>query len=118
MDLGGTWTLTYERESEEVEATLVLEMTEEGSVTGSFSMDSPFGEGRWESEVTGKVAGKEAELELEFDVQSFKIPVEIEGTIDGDHMEGKMTSRPSWSEESETRSFRASRNDPEGRASR
>ena len=115
VDLTGEWTLTYKRESEDVEATLVLEMKEDGAVSGTFTTENPFGGDDLSGDVTGQVAGNEAQLDFELSVQNFKIPIEIKGTIDGDDMEGKMISRPTWSEESDTRSFKATKN-PEGKA--
>ena len=93
----------------------VLEMKEDGAVSGTLTTENPFGGDDLSGDVTGQVAGNEAELDFELSVQNFKIPIEIKGTIDGDDMEGKLISRPTWSEESDTRSFKATKN-PEGKA--
>ena len=119
VDLTGTWTLVYARDGEDVEATLELEMAEDGAVSGTFTTPNPFGEGDWTAPVSGQVADTEVQLELELEVQTFTIPVEVKGEVDpegSDSMEGKLIARPSWSEQSDVQSFRATKNDPEGGA--
>lgn len=100
VDASGAWTVTFESEMQTEPATLVLEMDEDGTVTGRLSFYSRFAQEEVEGDLEGSVSGRTLHLESDLEVSGFKIRIAIEGDIEGDTMEGRATWQFSEGEQS------------------
>lgn len=110
VDLTGSWEVAYESQ-EGAPATLLLEMTEAGEVSGSLVFTPPGGN-PVESELSGTVTGAAFKLTVQLDLSGFSAKMQLEGTIDGDAISGDATWKYSGGEE--TDSFQGTRKPQRG----
>ncbi len=105
VDLSGRWVVSYEGQ-QGAPATLQLEMTEAGDVSGTLTFTPPDGE-PVESSLTGAVTGTTFQLSVQLDLSGFSAKMQLEGSISGDEIEGDATWKYSGGEESD--SFKGTR---------
>lgn len=108
VNVTGAWVVKLDGEEGEADAaTLTLEMTESGDVTGTFEVS--LGGEEFEGDVDGVVRGHALTLSGEFQFGGQAVSFEIEGTVDGDDMEGEEELSLPWAEEPEVIHFSATR---------
>ena len=100
VDLSGRWVVSYEGQ-QGAPATLQLEMTEAGEVSGTLTFTPPDGE-PVESPLTGTVMGTTFQLSVQLELSGFSAKMSLEGSIDGDEIEGDATWKYSGGEESDS----------------
>lgn len=93
-DVTGTWTLVFERGGGggDVEGQAVLEMDEDGAVTGTVRRPSFRGE-ESVGEFEGRLAGTELRLRGSWTMGDFEVDVTLRAEVRGDELEGKSTVR-------------------------
>ncbi|HED63999.1 MAG TPA: hypothetical protein ENJ09_00430 [Planctomycetes bacterium] len=92
LDVSGDWTLTSTGEDgEAIEATLTLEMEEDGDASGKIVQPNPMEGGTMTIEVSGHVSGTTIYLEGTSEVQGLEIEFEYELNVDGDDLSGEAT---------------------------
>ncbi len=112
VDVTGDWTVALQGEGESPsEATVTLEMEEDGAVTGTYSTTIPGGPAM-EADVEGWVDGTKLTLSGSMELGDQEITFELTGEIEGDTIEGESKVNLPWAEEPTTRLFEATR-DPE-----
>ncbi|NOT32469.1 MAG: amidohydrolase family protein [Planctomycetes bacterium] len=109
VDPTGTWRLVFAEAEGVKEATLALEMEEDGSVTGTLEFENPTGGPRVESEVEGHVAGDQLELECTLEFGEFEIDNTLTATIEGDTLDGESSYQPPGSNTTTRQTFSAKR---------
>lgn len=109
VDPTGTWLLEFADAEAVKEATLVLEMEEDGSVTGTLEFEDPMGGPRVESDVEGQVTGDQLELECTLEFGEFEIENTLTATLDGDTLDGESSFQPPGSNATTRQSFHAKR---------
>lgn len=105
VDVTGEWSVAYEDQSGPP-ATLTLEMTEAGEVTGTLSFKTPDGTTS-ESEMSGQLSGRDLSLKGSIEMGQFSARIRIEGAVEGDSLRGDATWKFSGGEDSN--SFTATR---------
>ncbi|MEE8469110.1 MAG: amidohydrolase family protein, partial [Planctomycetota bacterium] len=98
-DVTGSWELTFADDDEGRTLQLTLKMDESGKVTGTVTTENPMDQSTIHADVTGKVAGKEVNLEMTFAIGDFTVAFELKGKLKGDTISGKSTLRMPGNEE-------------------
>lgn len=88
VDASGTWQIEFESEAPGT-ATLVLEMAEDGAVTGDAEYRRGVDEPPAKGKVSGHVDGTSLKLSGEVSVEGFRVEVELTGELDGDALSGE-----------------------------
>ena len=70
---------------------MVLEMNEQGAVTGQITVQNGYMEKPQTDEVTGQVSGKTLSLSAVLDVEGFVVEIDFEGEVSKDAYEGDAT---------------------------
>lgn len=87
VDVSGTWSVVIADGEEEQPMTLTLTMQEDGEIGGIAETISPICGELLTAEVSGGVHGNEVHLSMTF-FQGMKIEVELQGSIDGNTIQG------------------------------
>jgi imidazolonepropionase-like amidohydrolase len=83
MDLTGTWTLSFTTEQGPDTATAVLQMSQDGSLSGSVS--SQMGTAQL---TRGRLTGNSFQFSIVMQIQGADTPVDFHGTVNGNQMTG------------------------------
>ena len=70
--------------------TATLEMSEDGTVTGTLTSTNPMDGSENEMECSGSVSGKRLSLEASMSFGEFEMDIELTGEIDGDEFSGEL----------------------------
>jgi len=90
VDPTGTWQLEFEAGDDGVkQATLVIAMEKDGSVSGKLTLDNPMGGARIESSVAGSVSSDQLELDCKLDFGQFSIESTLTASIAADTLDGE-----------------------------
>ena len=90
VDLTGEWIITTDEDDEsDGETIALLEMDEDGTVTGTVDLDMN-GVSR-EEDIEGSVSGNSIELVIEMSMEGMTITATMDGEIDGDEASGTLT---------------------------
>jgi len=101
VDASGTWEIEIEGMESEEATLMILEMDDEGRLTGTLrSVDPESGE-VLETAVKGAVSGSSASLEGTLSLGDFEVDVRITGELNGDTVSGESTLLFPWGEEVE-----------------
>ncbi len=114
VDVTGTWNVSADAE-QGGESTLILEMAEDGSVSGKLEFESPMDQSQVSEEVEGQVSGTSVSLKAKISMGDFSFEISLEGEVDGDTIEGTRSVKFPGGEQSS--SFEATR-DPQGSETR
>lgn len=110
IDPSGTWQLEFVVVGEGIKsATLVLEMGDDGNLTGTLEVENPMGGARVEVEVEGRVTADELEVECTLAFGQVKIETILTATIEADALDGEGSFRGPWGDEPMKQSFRGRR---------
>jgi hypothetical protein len=94
LDVTGTWTVELDSGDQGPrDASLELEMDDDGEITGTLRMDNPRGDDPIEAPVEGHLAGHELTLEATLSFGRFDVQTSLTATVKRDSMEGKWTQR-------------------------
>lgn len=96
VDATGTWSMVFDDGNAPNESTAVLEMTEEGKVSGTITRQMPGGGGEMTTDVEGWVSGAEITLKGSFSLGEVEVSLSIEGELDGDAVTGTATVSGPW----------------------
>jgi hypothetical protein len=99
VDLTGSWEVSYDGQ-QGAPANLLLVMTEAGEVSGTLTFTPPDGD-PVESSLSGAVTGVTFKLSVELDLSGFSAVMKLDGTIDGDTIEGDATWKYSGGEDTD-----------------
>jgi len=95
VDAGGEWSMKSEGAGEGPDSfTLVLEMEDDGSVSGTIVAEGE--EDADEVDLEGHVSGTTLTLEGTADYEGFAIEMKVSVTLDGDEFEGQLSYRSEW----------------------
>lgn len=109
LDVSGTWALEVSGDEGTRTSTMTLTMAPDGSIEGSISQENPRDQSLMEADVTGKLSGKELELSYTFTMGEFSLDVTLQGTVEGDELDGTATFSTPWSQEPMTRDVKGKR---------
>jgi imidazolonepropionase-like amidohydrolase len=110
VDPSGTWELEFVVEGEGLRsAQLVLEMDEDGTLSGTLEVENPMGGGKVRTEVEGQTSGEELELECKLAFGEFEIQVTLTAKVEGDALDGEGSFKGPWGPEPRTQSFTGKR---------
>ena len=101
VDATGTWAALFEADDAEeaTEATLELEMAEDGTVTGEVRVQSPFGDDELRSSAEGRVSGARLVITSSFSLGEMTMDVRLDAELEGDQMKGEVIWKAPWGEE-------------------
>ncbi len=92
VDASGTWTLTIAGDDGEAqEATLTIEMAEDGAVTGKHESKNPRDDSNMTIDVTGTVNGTSLKLSGSFEMGDFAVDFTYAMKLEGDSLSGDVT---------------------------
>jgi hypothetical protein len=110
IDPTGTWQLEFDSDGQGIkEATLVLEMDADGSVSGTLEFDNPMGGARVEAELEGRVMADQLEVECTIELGELEIRSTLTATIEDETLDGESWAQVPGSEESMKQSFSGKR---------
>ena len=90
LDASGTWQVEFKAEGDGPKAAvLVLEMTKDGKVSGTLTVDNPMDGSKVKADVEGQLAKDQLELECTLDFGQFKIGATLTATLAGDALDGE-----------------------------
>ena len=112
LDMGGTWTVNFPDGEGIKTARFVLEMDEEGNISGTFSMKSPADDSDVESPIEGALSGRNVIMEASVSFGEFQVDFAFEGKLDQNRLEGDATVSAPFMDEPRSDPFNATR-DPE-----
>ena len=90
VEIDGAWTFEYSN-TDAGSTSMVLEMNEQGAVTGQITVQNGYMEKPQTEEVTGQVSGKTLSLSVVLDVEGFVVEIDFEGEVSKDAYEGDAT---------------------------
>ncbi len=90
VDFSGDWSIavTDSEDGETNEGVIELAMDEDGTLSGTFRMPSPMGEGELSTGMSGSVNADSATMSGTFALEGMSFDVEVDVMIDGDSMTG------------------------------
>ncbi|HEX6884531.1 MAG TPA: amidohydrolase family protein [Planctomycetota bacterium] len=110
VDPSGTWELEFVAEGEGLRAAqLVLEMDEDGTLSGTLEVENPMGGGKVRTEVEGQASGDELELQCKLAFGEFEIQASLTAKLEGDALDGEGSFRGPWGPEPQTQTFTGKR---------
>jgi len=112
LDMGGAWTVNFPEGEGIKTARFVLEMDEDGNISGTLSMKSPADDSEVESSVEGALSGRNVIMEASVSFGEFEVGFAFEGKLDQNRLEGDATVSAPFMDEPRTDPFNATR-DPE-----
>ncbi|MCZ6597882.1 MAG: amidohydrolase family protein [Planctomycetota bacterium] len=108
LDVTGEWKVEYEGEEVGMaEAMLELEMSEDGSVTGTLSVS--FGGQDFAADLEGALSESTLTLEGVFEFGGQEVPFSMTATLEEDELTGETVMETPWEEDPEPQSFTATR---------
>ncbi len=109
LDMSGTWAVEFPDGEGIKSAKLVLEMDEDGNITGSIFMTNPRDDTEVESSIEGALSGEDVVMEASVSFGEFSIDLGFEGTLEKDRLEGDTTLSAPFLSEPRSDAFHATR---------
>ncbi|HJP01921.1 MAG TPA: amidohydrolase family protein [Planctomycetota bacterium] len=106
LDVSGAWEVTFESDQAS-DATMSLEMSASGAVTGRFVTSSPINDEKVTGELEGRLSGSTLRLRGSLSFGAFEAGLRFEGTLEGGTIRGESGWRFSGGEQ--TSDFEATR---------
>jgi imidazolonepropionase-like amidohydrolase len=94
----GTWELTIEGRGGARPATVVIKMSDDGDVTGTYTSKNPRDESEVTADVKGHVSGKTLTLRTTLNFGNRESELVIKGELAGDEITGESTTRGGFGE--------------------
>ena len=100
VDLSGAWAVAFPGDDDAREMELILEMDEDGSLSGSVSTTNPMDDSPLEADVEGYVEGNDVSFSMTFSVGGgFEVELDFDGEVEGDEITGTRTLKFPGSED-------------------